>query len=429
MKKNVLLFAFIVSTLLLFSTHNLTVNGEDSTTATLGDDVEIYFDYEPIGNSAIISFMVDIPMVDTSDFDFLQGELVDGGSLDTTPVDGVFQGSVTAFWQPPSGIPLLITVVDEDVSDEATITFSELNSTFSISGSVTQESSYGFDLPVYPALVNTFYNASLTDFADLDFTGDIEDLLTFFEERFLISELNSFLGNYTITIPDEISDVPCIVMPITLLDIEGSHTAPDPYVGNFNGAVSNIDFLYTLPDGIFSGSVVNEEGEPIADAGVDLYCEETDEYAYGFTDEDGSFSIPLNNGTYDLMVIAYEYEAYFGEVIMNNQDINMDIPLVAVSNDEQDILLVPTIEVSTYPNPFRKNVNIEVRSSTKQATSIKIYNLKGQLVNTLNEDNIVSNNLTWNGKDANNKSVANGIYYLRVAQGEQVVNKKIVLMK
>jgi len=429
MKRILLILTFVLTNLLLFSAHNLTINGAESATVSLGDDLEIYFEYETTGNTATLSLMVDIPIVDLSALDFLQGELIDGGSLDTTPVDGVFQGTITAFWQPPTGLPLVITVVDEEISAEATITFIELNSTFSISGSVTQESNYGFDLPVYPALVNTFYNTTITDFAGFDFEAGIEEWLVFFENRYFISEINSFLGNYTITIPDTIPDVPCIVMPITMLDFEGSHTAPFPYFGEVNGGLPDIDFLYTLPDGIFSGTVISGQGTPIPNAAIDLYCEESCDSAFAITDESGVFSIALNNGTYTLMVAAMEYETYFGEVIMNNQDLNMDISLVAVANENQDILLIPTIEVSTYPNPFHSTINIEIKSTTKQASSVKVYNLKGQLVKTINDANIASTNFTWNGKDANNKAVANGIYYLRVKQGQQIVNKKVVLMK
>ena len=429
MKKYILFLVFVFTAVFLFSAHNLTINGEESSTVSLGDDLVIYFEYENIGNNATLSLMIDIPIIDTSALDFLQGELIDGSSLDTTPVDGVFQGTITAFWQPPTGLPLIITVVDEDVSDDASVTFIELNSTFSISGSITQESNYGFDLPVYPALVNSFYNTNLTDFTDFDFEAGIEEWLSFFENRYFISEVNSFLGYYSITIPDTIPNVPCIVMPVTMLDFDDSHTSPLPYFGQVNGSTSNIDFLYTLPDGIFSGTVVSSEGNPITSAGIDLYCEESLENAFALTDESGAFSIPLNNGTYTLMVTAYEYQPYLGEITMNNQDINMDISLTAVANEDQDVEALNLIKVSAYPNPFAQALNIEIKLPRKHPSSVKIYNLKGQLVNTLTNANSTSENFTWNGKDANNKAVANGIYYLRVKQGQQVVNKKVVLMK
>lgn len=429
MKKFVLLFVFIVSTILLFSVHNLTINGVTEATASLGDELEIYFEYETIGNSATLSIMLDVPLIDLSQYDFLQGELVDGGSLDTTPIDGIFQGSITAFWQPPAGIPLIITVVDEDVSEEVNVEFIELNSTFSISGSIKQESDYGFDLPVYPALANVFYDTELADLGELDFSGDISQLLSFFEDRYLISEITSFLGNYTVTIPDEIADVSCIVLPLSLLDIEGSHTTPLPYFGQINGAVNDIDFLYTLPDGIFTATVINEDGESVANAIVELYCEETEQNALGYTDESGNCSLPLNNGTFSLMVMALGYEPYANQVVMNDQDISLNISLSAVANENQDVEFVNTLAISTYPNPFTSAVNIEVKSSLKQAISIKVYNLKGQLVNTITEANISSQNYIWNGKDSNKKSVANGIYYLRVKQGTQVLNKKILMIK
>jgi len=428
MKRIALLFILVFTTLMLFSAHNLTINGAESTTVSLGDDLEIYFEYESVGNSATISLMIDIPLIDTSDFDFFQGQLIDGGPLDTTPLDGVFQGSITAFWQPPTGIPLLITVTDEDISAQATVTFIELNSTFSISGNISQESNYGFNLPVYPALVNIFYNLDMDDMDEIDFEGGIEEWLAFFETRYIISELNSLMGNYSAAIPDSIDNVSCLVMPLSLLDFEETHTPPDPYFGEINGAVSNIDFLYTQPDGYFTGTVMGENGQALPWVAIELYTQEED-YAYGYTDETGAFSIPLDNGTYTYMVMAWDYEPYYGEVTMNDQDIYQDIYLVAVANHNQEINPVPTISVSNYPNPFHESVKIEVKSSLNSPISVKIYNLKGQLVKTFTENYGSNANFVWQGKDSNNNQVANGIYYLRVKQGNHIVSKKVVLMK
>ena len=429
MKRIAFLFLFVFTTTLLFSAHNFTINEETSTTVSLGDDLELYFEYESIGNTASMSILIDVPVIDTSDLDFIQGDLIDGGPFDSTPVDGVFQGSITAFWQPPAGIPLLLTVIDEDIAAEATVTFEALNSTFSISGNISQESDYGFDLPLYPALINVLYNTDIYDFEGLNFEGGIDEWMTFFEDRYLISEVNSFLGNYTVAIPDSIADVPCIVMPISLLDFEATHTSPDPYFDLFNGTVSNIDFLYTLPDGIFSGVVMDGEGSPITGAVIDVYCEELNESAFSYSDSAGEFSLPLHNGTYSLMVAAWEYEPYLSEFTLNNQDVYLDIYLEAVSNDNEDIHLVSSLEVSTYPNPFSESLKISVKSSAKELTSLKVYNLKGQLVKTISTSGMNLQNYSWDGKDDNNKVVANGIYYLRIKQDREIVNKKILLIK
>lgn len=327
MKRYCLLLIFSFACLLLFSVQNLTVNGETAATVTLGDQIELYFEFENIGNSATISFMIDIPLIDTSSLDFIQGTLVDGGILDSTPEDGVFQASIPAFWQPPSGLPLQITVVDEGVSETVTVTFVPLVSSFSISGSVKKETDYGFNLPVFPAVVNVLYNTDIFSLEDFDFDLSLDSLLTFFENRYLVTEINGLLGNYTATIPDTMNDVSCVIMPLSLLDFQGTHNAPETRIEVINGATPGINFLYTLPDCIFSGTVANVAGEPISYAAINLYCAEESNNAFGMSDEEGNFSILLDNGTYSLNVLALGYALYSDEVVVNNQDITLDVVL------------------------------------------------------------------------------------------------------
>src|SRR5690554_2499993 len=200
MKRYYLLLVFSFAWLLLFSVQNLTVNGESAATVTLGDQIELYFEFENIGNSATISFMIDIPLIDTSSLDFIQGTLVDGGILDSTPEDGIFQASIPTFWQPPTGLPLQITVEDEGISETVTVTFVPLVSSFSISGSVKKETDYGFNLPAFPAVVNVLYNTDIFSLEGFDFNLSLDSLLTFFENRYLVTEINTLLGNYTATI-------------------------------------------------------------------------------------------------------------------------------------------------------------------------------------------------------------------------------------
>lgn len=516
MKKYYLLLVFSFTCALLFSAHNLTINGETAATVTLGDEIEIYFEFESIGNSATISFMIDIPLIDTSSLDFIQGTLVDGGTLDTTPADGVFQGVITAFWQPPTGLPLQIKVVDGEVSAETTVTFIALNSTFSISGNVKKENTYGFNLPVFPAVVNVLYNADILAMEEFDFDLGLEALLTFFENRYLVTEINSFLGNYTAKIPDSLANVSCVVMPLTLLDFQGTHNAPETRIEIINGATSGINFLYTLPDCVFTGTVANAEGAPISYAALNLYSSEDSNNAFGMSDAEGNFSILLDNGTYNLNVLALGYQLFSSELVVNNQDINLNIllePLLSpganltgtitdssgnpipaaeitlssgnndvfleansdengyfslyldngtyqlnvaawgyhtyvdeltifgeelaleimlayVSNENNDINPLTKIEVTAYPNPFVSTINIELKTDIKEPLSAKIYNLKGQLITTFDLPQTSSNQvIIWKGNNKKNEQVANGIYFLQVVSGEHKINKKIVLLK
>lgn len=428
--KKIIVFLFMSFTIsLLFSAHNLTVNGQENLDVNLGDQIEIYFLYETIGNTANISLMIDIPLIDTSELDFLQGDLIDGGPLDETGVDGVFQGSISAFWQPPAGIPLLITVTDEAISDQVTLTFSDLETTFSISGNITQESNYGFDLPLYPALVNVLYNVGAADLEDIDFENGITDWMDFFGDRYLISEVNSFLGSYSVNIPDSISPVSCLVMPFSLLDIEGNHTSPEPYFGLIDGVVNNINFHYSFPDGILSGTIRDANNLPLENVIVEVYCEETEEGDVTYSDEMGEFSLPLNNGTYTLNALSFQHQLYTTEFVINDQDLVLDIYLSPVANDNNDSFVKPLLSFSSYPNPFNESLSISLNAKSEDKVDIKVYNLKGQLVRTLVEKGSNIETIHWNGLDSHNKKLANGIYYIQLKTPGKVEYQKVIMLK
>ncbi len=101
------------------------------------------------------------------------------------------------------------------------------------------------------------------------------------------------------------------------------------------------------------------------------------------------------------------------------------------SNDE---ILKPQsdrLTINAYPNPFNAVSNIEI--SSKSATSsadIEIFNSKGQRVH---QQSIQLNNgkssYSWNGKDLTGKNCSNGIYFIKVNNGNQTHTKKVLRFK
>ncbi len=96
----------------------------------------------------------------------------------------------------------------------------------------------------------------------------------------------------------------------------------------------------------------------------------------------------------------------------------------------------PGVELHTellpvYPNPFSPSTYISYNIGTKADVVINIYNTKGQLVRTLNEQNRMPGNYTtmWDGKDSNGSSCTNGIYLIRMKAGEVTSSVKAMLMK
>jgi M6 family metalloprotease-like protein len=107
-----------------------------------------------------------------------------------------------------------------------------------------------------------------------------------------------------------------------------------------------------------------------------------------------------------------------------------------IFDSEEEYTNVPkSIELlQNYPNPFNSTTSIRFivnggRSPLR--TSLKVYNIRGQLVRTLvDEDKPGGNYLfLWDGKDDGGEAVPSGIYFYKLTAGSSSEVKKMVLLK
>jgi hypothetical protein len=85
-----------------------------------------------------------------------------------------------------------------------------------------------------------------------------------------------------------------------------------------------------------------------------------------------------------------------------------------------------------YPNPFNSEVVIKYNISRDADVNLKIYNILGQeVVSLVNEQQKCGNfNIIWNGKDTFGNRAASGIYFYRLKIGNQFKQtKKLLLLK
>ena len=82
-------------------------------------------------------------------------------------------------------------------------------------------------------------------------------------------------------------------------------------------------------------------------------------------------------------------------------------------------------ELNFYPNPFTNQITFEFPTD-KNNSKIYIYNIAGQLINTLQKPQDVKK-LVWDGKDTNGNKCLAGIYYIR--SENNTFSKKILLIK
>ena len=99
--------------------------------------------------------------------------------------------------------------------------------------------------------------------------------------------------------------------------------------------------------------------------------------------------------------------------------------------NDNDSVPMATQLISNYPNPFKPMTKISLNMPNSEKVALRIYNLKGQLVKTLVDDNIKSGKSTyvWNGTDEQNNKVASGLYFYKLETANRTVTKKMIMLK
>jgi hypothetical protein len=84
-----------------------------------------------------------------------------------------------------------------------------------------------------------------------------------------------------------------------------------------------------------------------------------------------------------------------------------------------------------YPNPFNPCTDISYSLPSGCHVTLDIYNLLGQKVRTLVNQSQEAGHytVTWDGRDADNRTAASGVYFYRIKAGDFIESKKMVLMK
>jgi hypothetical protein len=86
---------------------------------------------------------------------------------------------------------------------------------------------------------------------------------------------------------------------------------------------------------------------------------------------------------------------------------------------------------SIYPNPFNPATRIVFDVSKPSRVNLSIYDVSGrkvcELVNEMKDPGVYG--VVWNGKTVEGRTAASGIYFCRLAAGDALETRKIVLMR
>ena len=112
-----------------------------------------------------------------------------------------------------------------------------------------------------------------------------------------------------------------------------------------------------------------------------------------------------------------------------------DISIDGLSRDEykpEDGVVETNFNLKCYPNPFNPETKISYSlSRPSDEVSIKIYNIKGQLVKNFSNCPAISGNhsVIWNGRDNKGSISGSGVYFIQFTSNNQDVMQKVMLLK
>jgi VCBS repeat protein/flagellar hook capping protein FlgD len=225
----------------------------------------------------------------------------------------------------------------------------------------------------------------------------------------------------------------CQLDQIFFFENDGQQNFSSTAVSNGFSRALSIDVADLDDDGdidIVAGSINNDKVAWLENDGSEDFTQHiitnqldgaADVFIYDL-DQDEDLDI-LVSGQYCNRIVWYE-----AEIQTNTEEV--EIPL------KEDLLNI-------YPNPFNPETTISFNFSYEQnepyeQIELIIYNMKGQMIqktdvilsfNRLGDGVEGRHTITWDGTDSNHIPVTSGIYFARLKAGEEIVVKKMMLLK
>jgi hypothetical protein len=124
---------------------------------------------------------------------------------------------------------------------------------------------------------------------------------------------------------------------------------------------------------------------------------------------------------------AFEAE----QIDFSNQESFYYVKFDSINEDAEDISYIDAL-YNNYPNPFNPTTTISFSLEQKSKVEISIYNVKGQKVRTLTEEEFIAgkHSVIWDGTDNSDIAVSSGVYLYKFSINGNVKSlRKCLLLK
>lgn len=151
----------------------------------------------------------------------------------------------------------------------------------------------------------------------------------------------------------------------------------------------------------------------------DVYIDSSDTI---WTPTDASFPIVLNKGLGVVWHFIFNDGSYYLQgAIINGMQMGT---IVGVENE--DNTLPKNFSIKPYPNPFNSSTTLEINLPVTGLTELSVYNILGQKIATLIDEQKTSGN---HNIQFNANYLGSGVYFVLLKQNELVTKEKIILLK
>ena len=107
------------------------------------------------------------------------------------------------------------------------------------------------------------------------------------------------------------------------------------------------------------------------------------------------------------------------------------LPITHGTSQPVEVQAAPFEVFGNFPNPFNPETVMKFNLPQAAHVSLKVYNILGQVVNTLVDEPLSagSHSVIWDGKNAQGRDVASGVYFYRISAGGFESIEKMTLLR